>query len=35
VLAARHELLIHRETVDLRRGQILQTVYPIPAKKST
>jgi hypothetical protein len=29
-LRARHELLIHREAVGMRRNAILESVYPIP-----
>ena len=32
-LEARHELLIHREAVGIRRNQILEQVYPIPPKR--
>ena len=30
-LRARHELLIHREAVGIRRNDVLETEYPIPA----
>ena len=30
-LRARHELLIHREAVGIRRNECLETIYPIPA----
>ena len=30
-LRARHELLIHREAVGIRRNEVLETEYPIPA----
>jgi hypothetical protein len=32
-LDARHELLIHREAVGIRRNQILETTYPIPPRR--
>lgn len=32
-LAARHELRIHREAVGIRRNQILERIYPIPAAR--
>ena len=33
-LRARHELLIHREAVGIRRNDILETVYPIPPRRA-
>jgi hypothetical protein len=33
-LQARHELLIHREAVGIRRNDILETLYPIPARRA-
>ena len=30
-LRARHELLIHREAIGIRRNDVLESVYPIPA----
>lgn len=32
-LQARHELLIHREAVGIRRNELLETLYPIPARR--
>jgi hypothetical protein len=32
-LAARHELLIHREAVGFRRNEILETTYPVPPRR--
>ena len=32
-LAARHELLIHREAIGIRRNQILETLYPVPPRR--
>jgi hypothetical protein len=32
-LRARHELLIHREAVGIRRNEILEQVYPIPPSR--
>jgi uncharacterized protein YdiU (UPF0061 family) len=32
-LRARHELLIHREAIGIRRNQILETLYPIPPRR--
>lgn len=32
-LQARHELLIHREAVGIRRNELLDTVYPIPGRR--
>ncbi len=32
-LAARHDLLIHREAVGFRRNAMLETLYPIPDKR--
>ncbi|HZP42894.1 MAG TPA: hypothetical protein VFD84_15485 [Candidatus Binatia bacterium] len=32
-LARRHELQIHREAVGIRRNAILETLYPIPARR--
>ncbi len=32
-LRARHELLIHREAVGIRRNDILEQVYPIPPSR--
>jgi len=31
-LRARHELLIHREAVGIRRNDLLETLYPIPPR---
>lgn len=33
-LQARHELLIHREAVGIRRNDILETLYPIPPRRA-
>ena len=33
-LQARHELLIHREAVGIRRNDMLETLYPIPARRA-
>ena len=30
-LRARHELVIHREAIGIRRNDVLESVYPIPA----
>jgi hypothetical protein len=32
-LQARHELLIHREAVGIRRNEILDALYPIPRRR--
>jgi len=32
-LQARHELLIHREAVGIRRNDLLETLYPIPPRR--
>jgi hypothetical protein len=32
-LRARHELLIHREAVGIRRNDVLEQVYPIPPRR--
>lgn len=32
-LRARHELLIHREAVGIRRNDLLETLYPIPPRR--
>jgi len=32
-LRARHELLIHREAVGIRRNDVLETLYPIPPRR--
>jgi hypothetical protein len=32
-LRARHELLIHREAVGMRRNDLLETLYPIPPRR--
>jgi hypothetical protein len=32
-LQARHELLIHREAVGIRRNDVLETFYPIPPRR--
>ena len=32
-LRARHELLIHREAVGIRRNQILESLYPVPPRR--
>jgi hypothetical protein len=32
-LQARHELLIHREAVGIRRNDLLEQVYPIPPRR--
>src|SRR5689334_18613224 len=32
-LRARHELLIHREAIGIRRNEALETMYPIPAPR--
>lgn len=32
-LQARHELLIHREAVGIRRNELLGTLYPIPPRR--
>jgi hypothetical protein len=32
-LGARHELLIHREAVGIRRNDLLETLYPIPPRR--
>ena len=31
-LRARHELAIHREAIGIRRNDVLESVYPIPAR---
>ena len=33
-LQARHELLIHRVAVGIRRNDILETLYPIPPRRA-
>lgn len=33
-LQARHELLIHREAVGIRRNDLLETLYPIPPRRA-
>jgi len=30
---ARHELLIHREAIGIRRNQVLETLYPVPPRR--
>lgn len=32
-LAARHELLIHREAIGIRQNRILEALYPVPPKR--
>lgn len=32
-LAARHELLVHREAVGIRRNQVLESLYPVPSRR--
>lgn len=32
-LEARHEMLIHREAVGIRRNEILDAIYPIPPRR--